>query len=297
MLYNVTMETIEFEEEKVVLENQIAFDLDNIPDEIPEEESSVLPEQAFSKQDFQWVANDTLFVVVRNRIGGNLAQFDTKICGRPMIDFVLMAGGGCETRVVDDNENIIEVLKNIQTQKPYMLVLYSDTPLMQKQTVYEIMDYFTKNRLNGMALSRGYCFKVDFLRNIDMFNASVLEKFDEQAFTQVKDNKSYVFASNIIQEKIIDFHIQNNVAILDRNSVVIDADVEIEGGVIIKKNNVLKGQTSIGKDCILQENNVLLNSIIGQSCELFDCCICDSKIADGKRLVCQDIFSQNIEEK
>ena len=106
------METIEFEEEKIVLDNQIAFDLDNLPDEFEEEESSVLPEQAFL-QDFDW-AKDTLLVVIRNRAGEKLAHFDTDICGRPMIDFVQMAGSGCETRVVDDNENIIDVLKNLK---------------------------------------------------------------------------------------------------------------------------------------------------------------------------------------
>lgn len=291
------METIEFEEEKIVLDNQIAFDLDNIPDEVDEEESSVLPEQAFSKQDFEWVAKDTLLVVVRNREGGKISRFDTDICGRPMIDFVIMSGGGCETRVIDDNENIIEVLKNLKTDKPYMLVLYSDTPLMRKDVVYNIMDYFIKNRLNGMTLLRGYCFKVEFLKNIDVFTSAVLEKFDEQAFLRVQDGQSYVFANNVIQNRIIDFHIKNGVAIVDKNNVVIDADVEIESGVIVKRGNVLKGQTSIGKDCVLQENNFISNSIIGQNCELTDCCVCDSKIEDDKRLVCQDIFLQNIGEK
>ncbi len=294
LVYNLIMETLDLiEKEQEIAKNQIAFDFDNLPveEDLPEEESSVLPEEALSPQNFEWVGEEVLFVAVK--VKGNLHNdFEREICGRPMLDWVLMAGGQCEKKIVDDNDNIIDVLKNIKTDKQYIAVFYSDTPLVNVNLVYKIMDYFVRNRLNAMTLLRGYVFKTSFLQSIDSFILGCLDKFDEKAFLQVKENKDLVRAEKLLQNKILAYHEKNGVAFFDKSSVVIDADVEIESGVIIKNNNILKGNTYIGKNCVLQENNMVYNSIIGDESSLLSCRVIDSKITNGKEIVGVDLIGR-----
>lgn len=291
LVYNQIMEKLELiEKEQEIAQNQIAFDLDNLPIEEmeEEEESSVLPEAIFSQQDFEWVGEDVLFVVVKTN--SNTCRFNQNLCGRPLIDWVLMAGGNCEKKIVDDNQNIIEVLKGIETEKPFMAVFYSDTPLVNKNLVYKIMDYFSRNRLNAMTLLRGYVFKTQYLKNIDNFILGCLDKFDEKAFMQIEDGKSYAKANKILQNRILDYHEKNGVTFFDRNSVVVDADVEIESGVIIKQNNVIKENTCVGANTILEEGNVVINSIIGENCSLLASRVCDSKVSNNKDLRALDLI-------
>ncbi len=292
LVYNLSMETMEIiEQDTELAKNQIAFDLDNIPDEVEEEESASLPQDAFESQSFDWVKEDVLFVVVKTQGENKLSNFDSLICGRPLLDWVVMAGGNCEKRFVSDNANIIDVLKTIQTDKPYMAVFYSDTPLLSKAVYFKIMDYFVRNRLNAMTLLRGYVFKTDFLKSVESFMLGCLDKFDEQAFMRVKDGESYKLATTILQSKILDYHERNGVTIFDRNTTVVDADVEIGSGVVIKSNNIIKGKAIIMKDAILEEGNVIANSIIGEGCNLVACRVVDSKISNNKKILGLDISS------
>lgn len=294
LVYNLIMETLDLiEKEQEIAKNQIAFDFDNLPveEDLPEEESSVLPEEALSPQNFEWVGEEVLFVAVKVKASLH-NNFEREICGRPMLDWVLMAGGQCEKKIVDDNDNIIDVLKNIKTDKQYIAVFYSDTPLVNVNLVYKIMDYFARNRLNAMTLLRGYVFKTSFLQSIDSFILGCLDKFDEKSFLQVKGSKDLVCAEKLLQNKILAYHEKNGVAFFDKSSVVIDADVEIESGVIIKNNNILKGNTYIGKDCVLQENNMVYNSIIGDESRLLSCRVIDSKITNGKEIVGVDLIGR-----
>lgn len=288
------METV-FEETEIA-KNQISIDFDNIAQLDDQEESSALS-QTFSQEEFENLVNDVLLVVVKNKSGSKVGWYNSFICGRPLVDWVAMAGGGCEKRLIDDNDNIVETLKLIKTQKQYMLVLYSDTPLMSKDVVYKIVDYFVRNRLNVMTLLRGYMVKVEFLKNIDMFSSTTLEKFDEKAFMQVNDGLTYNYASSVIRQKILDFHEKNGVIFEDKNLVAVDADVEIDSGVLVKRNNILKGQSVVGKNTVLQEGNVIVNSIIGEDCDLLGCKLYESKIGQGQQICCQNFFCQNVDGK
>ncbi len=283
-----TTEIIEFEKE--IAKNQIAFDLDNLPKEEDfEEESSVLPEEAFAPNTVDWVKDEVLFVIVKKDGDNRFNHYRTHICGRPMLDWLLMSTGGFETKFVGDNENIIDTLKLIQTNKPFIFVLYSDTPLIYKNLLLKIMDYFSRNRLNALTLLRGYVFKTAFLKDIDNFILTCLEKFDEEAFLQVKDGQSLIQATKYLQKKILNYHEKNGVVIFDRNTTIIDADVEIDNDVVIMPNNAIKGSCVIGRGVTLQENNVIANSIIGEECDLLGCRIIDSNIAMRKTLKGLDI--------
>ena len=76
----------------------------------------------------------------------------------------------------------------------------------------------------------------------------------------------------------------NGVVILGENSVFIDADCEIDGGVVIYPNNVIEGQSIVSYGSVLKSGNILKNSIIAENCLLEGAYIENSKITAGKHV-------------
>ena len=99
-------------------------------------------------------------------------------------------------------------------------------------------------------------------------------------FFVIDDAQKLNYATTVLKERILNFHIDNGVVIEDKNSTSIDADVIIENGTIIKQNNALYGMTYIGKNCILEPNNIIKDSVISDNCVLKCSYIEESRISE-----------------
>ena len=86
--------------------------------------------------------------------------------------------------------------------------------------------------------------------------------YEDKNLLVVDNAKELNYVSNILYNKILNYHIKNGVIIFGQNNIYIDADVEIESGVIIYPNNILKGQSIIEKGVILESGNVIKDSIV-----------------------------------
>ena len=136
------METIELDLE--IAENQIAIDFENLKDEDVQEESLVLPKSLIKPVNYDWIKNEVLFVVVKANRRDVCPSFSSlKLCGKTMTDWVLMASGGCQTMVINDCEDVVSKIRTIDTDKRIIALFYSDTPLLDKNGFYRIMDYFS----------------------------------------------------------------------------------------------------------------------------------------------------------
>ena len=96
-------------------------------------------------------------------------------------------------------------------------------------------------------------------------------------FYIVENKKQFNFALNILKERINNFHLDNGVEMINPSSVYIEPEVDIEKGAIIYPNNVINGETFIGSDVILKENNVINNSCINDGA-----CVSGSNITSSK---------------
>lgn len=265
----------------MIAKNQIAFDFDAIETEESFEESVVLPKELVNAKSYDWIAEEVLFVVVNAKEN---PFSSVNLCGKKMIDWVLLAGSGCERKVIEESEDILQSLKSIKTDKKYIAVFYSDTPLIEKPLFHRIMDYFTKNGLNALTLQRGYVFRKDFLDIIESYNTPCVNKFDDIAFTAIKSARAISQASKILYEKIKNYHIKNGVVIFGEDTVFIDCDVEIETGAVIYPNNILKGSSYLGKNVILESGNIICDSIISDGCVLSASYVEKSKIEKGQKV-------------
>lgn len=269
--------------EVIIEENDIIEE--NVEQNMPESEINLA--DIISPQNYDWINDETLVVIIRvdkSELSQNLSRLP--ICGKPMIEWVSIATAGPVQKIIREpaDGNFLEDVKGYCRGKKYLAVFYSDTPLLQRNTFCEIMDYFSKNRYNVIELPRGYVFRVDYLLTIDEIFSPMKKSFSPRNFDQINCAKSLAYANKVLQEQILNYHKENGVILIGENTIFIDADVEIESGVIIYPNNVIKGQTIIGKNVVLESGNVIKDSIIGDNCEVAGSYIVKSKVKDGEKI-------------
>lgn len=261
-----------------ISKNQISFDFDQLE---MEEESSTL--SLVNAKNLDWIAEEVLFVLVKAKHDDFIKNLpDFKLFGKSMLEWVKMAGNHCQTLVIDQQENMLEKLKSIQTDKKIMAVFYSDTPLLDKTLFNEILNYFAVKGYNALKLVRGEIFKIDYLKSLTEFVQSPSSKFSNVALEPVCNGKMLTYCHKELKKKIQNYHIKNGVVIFDE-SVCIDADAEIEKGVIIYGCSRIEGQSVVCSGTILRDA-IIKDSIIGKNCVVENAYIEKSKISDDKRI-------------
>lgn len=264
----------------LVSENQIKIDFDSLTSANEEEESAIIPSALIKAVNYDWIKDEVLFVVVKAYHSFVKDLPNVELCGKRLLDWVLNAGSGCETRIIEDCEDIIGRVRNITTNKNIIAVFYSDTPLLDKGTFNKFCEYFSSHNMNFLRLSRGFIVKTEFLKN-NFTLAQGASELDDKNLLVADSAKVLNLMSNSLYNRILNYHIKNGVIIYGQNTVFIDGDVEIEGGVIIYPNNVIKGQSIIGENAVIESGNVIKNSIISNGAVVRSSYIENSKISAG----------------
>ena len=193
-------------------------------------------------------------------------SFNGKILGLELSEWVKFACDGYKVQIVeyDKKTNIIDFAKNyIEKDDDYMLVLLSITPLLQKHTIKDICEYSTFKNINLCKLQCGYVLKNEYILNSDTYNVDSIYTQNIEDFYVVESKAQFNFAYKILQSRINDFHLKNGVDLVSPDMTYIEPFVDIESGVKIFPNNSIKGKSTIKKDVILKENNVIEDSKIG----------------------------------
>jgi len=200
-------------------------------------------------------------------------SYKGEILGRALSQWVVYACNSIPSRVVsyDGKTNPLQFAKEfIDNDFDYTLILMAKTPLLTQETIQSIIDYCSVKEIELCKLPVGYVVDNVAIKTKDI-NVDSLYTQNLDDFYVVENKKQYIYAEQIWQERINDFHLANGVEIKNVRSVLIGPDVDISEGVVIFSGNVIKGQTVIGKDVILKENNVIENSKISDNC-----CVCGS---------------------
>lgn len=224
------------------------------------------------------------FQVIILSLKANKNSFDGKILGRKLCDWVAYACNRLQRKIIDFDmkQNILEFIKNeIDKKFDYTLVLLSSTPLLEQKTIEDIMEYSSFKNVNLCKLPVGYVLNNKYFLNTENPQIDSLYSQNLEDFYLVENKKQYSYALDILQTRINDFHVNNGVEIVSPKSTYIEPDVDIEKGVTIYPNNVIKGNSHISKDVILKENNVIENSKIGNNSCISGSVITDSVISSN----------------
>lgn len=239
-----------------------------------------LPEKEMFKPN-----HDVLVVILLEKnlnFKNFLKPYEINICGRKMWEWVRLATSPCKqkTTTCTSESDILSLIKPLLEDHKYTAVFYSDTPLLKKATFDEIMYYVTSRDLNVLKLTRGFVFNTEYIKNASSIQSTQTEYFDEEDFMTAYDIKQLAFINDIMRNRILDYHMRNGVLIKHQQTVYIDADVVIESGTQIGANNHLRGKTIVGKNCVIDSNNIIENSIISDGCIIKSSYISESRISE-----------------
>lgn len=225
------------------------------------------------------------------------APYDIEILGKKMWEWVALSCDGAKTKTTPctKDSNIIELVKPFVSDQKYTVILYSDTPLLNRSHILEILDYFKSRDLNVLKLSRGFVFNTEYLKNCENVLVNTNKMFDGEEFLQVDSFEKVSKVQKKLQEQIILYHMKNGVHFTDEKSVYIDAGVGIEKNVTVEANNTIKGNSYICEGCIIESNNIIKDSIISKNCVIKCSYISGSAISENSIIGPFDkIIDQNI---
>lgn len=230
---------------------------------------------------------DILFIVLLTKnfeFKNTHTPYDIEICGKKMWEWVALAGEGCKikTTVCTEESDVLSLIKpHLVDECEYTAVFYSDTPLLQRGTFVDIMNFVKAKQANVVKLKRGYVFNTNYIKFAENIKTTVIEEFGTNDFTNVSNQEKLMEVTNVLKNRIINYHISNGVIIEDKASTFIDADVIIEDSVKIKPNNCIYGSAYIGKNCVLEPYNVIKNSVISENCIMKFSYIEESRISEN----------------
>ena len=208
-------------------------------------------------------------------------SYDVSVFGKTLAQWTALAFNECPiTEVVCSmSDDIISVIRPHLSDKKWTAVFYADTPLLQRKTFLNVLDWAIAKHLNVLKLDRGYVFDTEFIKQADkIYSSTETHDFGKEDFFCVFNQRQLATATTILQKRITDFHMQNGVQFINPESTFIDADVSIGKNVIVYPNNFLQGKTVIEDNVVLMPNNVIKNSKISSNNKLCNCVIEDSNI-------------------
>lgn len=222
--------------------------------------------------------------------------YNLNLLGRPMKDWVRNAVKNFENRFVtlEENDNPLEVIKPFIRDEDYTIVLFSDTPILQENTVLEVLDYATTKNLDFCKLPRGFIIKSQNFKTNKIENSAEPNFIDKQEFYSFFDGKTLSSCKQILKDRIIDFHAKNKVVIHDRNSVYIECNVEVAPFVEIYPFNSLRGKTIVESGVVLYENNIIVNSTICQNNALINSYLENTVLPQKSNLASFSVLKEDV---
>ena len=149
--------------------------------------------------------------------------------------------------------------------------MISDKPLLTQNNIGDIITYTISKGLKVCKLMRGYVFETEYLKHTDKFYSINTYSFNEQDFMPAINFAELNKISQILQQRINNYHLSNGVQLIKPESITIEADVEIGNNVIIESNVELKGDTTlsdnvrIGRGSVIDSSIIFENSVVCQS--------------------------------
>ncbi len=164
-----------------------------------------------------------------------------------------------------DNSDLFDFAKKHTINTDYVVLLSASMPLLTKNVFNHLVEYCVFKGIKACKFWGGAVYDVGYLKSTKtVFYDSVYSQNEDQ-FYIVENISQRNYVTEILKNRILDFHIKNGVDIKNTKNVVIEKYVDIKSGVVIESGNVLKGNTYIEKNVILKENNTLTDCVVGEN--------------------------------
>lgn len=88
-------------------------------------------------------------------------------------------------------------------------------------------------------------------------------------------------AEEVLRNRINKKHLENGVTLIDPKTTYIGIDVEIGKDTIIYPNNIIEGNTKVGENCLILQNNRISDSIISDGAQIQSSVVLESSVGEN----------------
>ncbi len=194
-----------------------------------------------------------------------------EILGKSMLDWVKKSLGDAPVDVADYDEKaelLSLVRPHVKFDCDYIVVLFSDTPLITAKTVRAAVDEAYNSGKTVLKMTRGYVFSCSYVMNAPRIYTNDTFYFDEEDFITAFNFKQVGLITDVLRNRILDYHMENGVYFEDLHGTFIGCDVVIERGVTIGHGNVIKGRTVIKSGARILGDNSIEDCIIDEGASI-----------------------------
>lgn len=228
-------------------------------------------------------------------------SYNLDILGLKMYEYVVRACPQTPIAIHFDGQTqtVLKAVKPHLGNSEYTLVLFSDTPLVTKKNILNILDFVKAKGLNVCPLTRGYVFKTEYIKCVDEIFSPTTYYFEEEDFLPVQSYRQLFLATETLKNRIVDFHSQNGVYFKDINTLYIEANVSIGKGTIIGSFVSIAGDTVIGENVKIGNYSELTNAKVGAGTAVVGAILdgayvyANCKICRGAKLCSQTAIKDN----
>ena len=179
----------------------------------------------------------------------------------------------------DNNEDLLKIVeqKDANEEEKAVKEINSGIYCFNGKSLRESLDLIDNNNAQGeYYLTDTIYIMRDRGQKVGAYNGSTIEEL-----MGVNSRVELSKAEEIMRRRINESHMVNGVTIIDTNSTYIESDVEIGNDTIIYPGVMLKGNTKIGSNCVIEMNSAIENSIIGDNTEVKNSTIIDSVVGEN----------------
>lgn len=228
------------------------------------------------------------FILCEEDLDTSLSKnvYDFKIAGMSILNWVV--------RVCDEQPTILKVSKYddvLRAIKPYLgdsdysVVLYANTPLLNKGHIKDLLGFVSRKHMNVCKLKKGFVLKNDYIANVDEIYSIDTYDFASNDMFEVKNYDDLSYAGEVLSKKVINYHKKNGVYFENPSLVNIDATTEIGYGSKISAGVSVLNHSTVFDGVKIDVGTVVSNSKIGEDVKIGkNVLIEDSVIKDGVQI-------------
>ncbi len=228
---------------------------------------------------------DTIVLLVDDFQNFGKKSYDINILGASMFNWVVRSAPSAAVLVnYNEDDDLLQTIRPMLKNAEYTLVLFSDTPLITKAGVKEIIDYAVQKDLPVCKFERAYMFKTEYLKNAQAVYAMSTHDVQAKELVKIDSIDKLVFAQKVLSERIAKYHLSNGVVLTNPQNTYIDCTVSIDAGAVIEPFVKLEGTTTIGANSKICSNSVIIDSkidehvIVKNSCNIVSSAVNDNAI-------------------
>lgn len=187
---------------------------------------------------------------------------EAKIAGKSVLDWTKSAVNMFRVVVIESTDDFLTIAKQTDTKSQYVFVMPAQHPLLLKKDIMEMVDYMVYKNLTHTKFACGDMYLVEELPKMDQVTDIFMVPIAIDRCAKIENEVTIGAYSAIIQNRIITYHMEQGVRVMDPKTTFIDSNVSIGNGVTLAPFVSLINGTVVGDECFIDSFSIIDHSTL-----------------------------------